>query len=86
MGYKEKEVLSVAEAAALLGISRMHVVRKIKKGEIKASRVGRAYVIDRNQLGGIFRRISAKERARVDRAVEKALRDYGEVIKKLGAE
>ncbi len=87
MGYKGKQLMiSVAEAAKLLGLSRMHIVRKIKKGEIKAVRIGRAYAIDRNQLGGIFRHISEKERAKVDKAVEKVLRDYGEVIKKLGAE
>jgi len=86
MSYKDKQLISVAEAAKILGISRMHVIRKIRKGEIKAIRIGRAYAIDRNQLGGIFRRISEKERKRVDKAVEKVLRDYGEVIKKLGAE
>jgi excisionase family DNA binding protein len=86
MSYKEKDLISVAEAAKLLGLSRMHVVRKIQKGEIKAIRVGRAYAIDRNQLGGIFRRISEKERKQVDKAVEKVLKKYGEVIRKLGAE
>lgn len=86
MSYKEKNVISVAEAAKLLGISRMHVVRKIAKGEIKAIRVGRAWAIESNQLGGIFRRISAKERAQVNKAVEKVLSEYGEVIRKLGAE
>ena len=86
MSYKDKKLISVIEAAKLLGISRMHVVRKIQKGEIKAIRVGRAYAIDRNQLGGIFRHISEKERKQVDEAVEKVLRKYGEVIRKLGAE
>lgn len=86
MGYKEKNFISVAEAAKLMGISRMHVVRKIKKGEIEAIRIGRMYAIDRNELGGIFRNISEKERLQVDKAVEKVLHDYGDVIKKLGAE
>lgn len=86
MGYKKSEMISVAEAARLFGVSRMHVVRLIKKGEIKAIRVGRAYAIDRNELGGIFRRISDKERLQVDSAVEKVLREYGDVIRKLGAE
>jgi excisionase family DNA binding protein len=86
MSYKDKDLISVAEAAKLLGISRMQVVRKIQKGEIKARRVGRAYAIDRDQLGGIFRRISEKERKQVDKAVEKVLSKYGDVIRKLGAE
>lgn len=86
MSYKKRDLISVTEAAKILGLSRMHVVRKIQKGDIKAIRVGRAYAIDRNQLGGIFRHISDKERAQVDRAVEKVLKKYGEVIKKLGAE
>jgi excisionase family DNA binding protein len=86
MSYKDKNLISVVQAAKLLGLSRMQVVRKIQKGEIKAVRVGRAYAIDRNQLGGIFRHISEKERKQVDKAVEKVLRKYGDVIKKLGAE
>jgi len=86
MGYKEKNLLSVAETAKLMGISRMHVIRKIQRGEIKAVRVGRAWAIDPDQLGGIFRRISSRERAQVEKAVDKVLREYGEVIRKLGAE
>jgi len=86
MSYKDKNLISVVQAAKLLGLSRMQVVRKIQKGEIKAVRVGRAYAIDRNQLGGIFRHISEKECEQVDKAVEKVLRKYGDVIKKLGAE
>jgi excisionase family DNA binding protein len=86
MGYKDRKLISVAEAAKIMGLSRMHVVRKIQKGEIKAIRVGRAYAIDRNQIGGIFRHISEKERKQVDKAVEKVLRKYGDVIRKLGAE
>ena len=86
MGYKEKDLISVAQAAELMGISRMHVIRKIKKGEIEAIKVGRAYVIDRNQLGGIFRRISDSERGQVRKAVKKVLHEYGDAIKKLGTE
>ena len=37
MSYKDKQLISVAEAAKLLGISRMHVIRKIHKDEIKAT-------------------------------------------------
>jgi excisionase family DNA binding protein len=36
---------SVKELAALLGISRQAVLKRINKGDIKASLVGRSFVI-----------------------------------------
>ncbi|MFA5146694.1 MAG: glutamine synthetase beta-grasp domain-containing protein [Candidatus Omnitrophota bacterium] len=44
-GYK-----SPTEAAKLLGISRQAVVEKIQKGSIRASRVGRQYIIEEDEL------------------------------------
>lgn len=36
---------SVAEYAALLGISRQAVLKQIDKGKVKAKKVGRSYVV-----------------------------------------
>lgn len=84
MGDKEKNLLSVTEAAVILGISRMHMIRKIRSGEVKAVRVGHRYIIDRNELGGIFKRISAAEKRLVETAVARTMKEYGDVIRKLG--
>ncbi|MGE0267764.1 MAG: excisionase family DNA-binding protein [Candidatus Omnitrophota bacterium] len=45
-----EEFVSVIEAAEILGVHRMTVFEKIKKGQIKALRVGRHYVIEKKQI------------------------------------
>lgn len=78
--------ISTMEAAKILGISRMQVVRKIKSGEIKANRVGRSFVIPINELNPIFKTSSADELRRIEKGVEKVVEEYGDVLKKLGRE
>lgn len=44
------ELVSVAEAAELLGISRQRVLQKINAHQLPATRVGRDYAIPRTAL------------------------------------
>lgn len=50
MDTLQKQVFSIAEAAALLSCHRETVRRAIRKGDLKASRVGRDYRISRIDL------------------------------------
>lgn len=43
--------LLVSEAAKLLGISNVQVINRIKKGQIRAKKVGRQWMISRASLG-----------------------------------
>lgn len=45
---KKKEFYSIPELAKLIGISRIAVFKKVKKGQIKASKIGKNYVIPAN--------------------------------------
>lgn len=45
-----KEYYSVPQFAQLLGISRIAVFKKIKKGALKAQKVGRSFVIGREEI------------------------------------
>jgi excisionase family DNA binding protein len=81
-----KNLISVKEAADLLGYSRMQIVRLIDSGTIKANRVGRSYVIDRNDISGIFKQITPGEEKAVNKAVNKAIDEYEPLLKKLGKE
>jgi len=82
---ENKEFLSTTELAKILGISRVAVFKKIKRGEIKASKVGRNYVIAKKDLGGVLDQTPSREDAReVESAVRKAVRDYGETLRLLG--
>jgi len=82
---KNKIFLSTTELSKILGISRISVYRKIKKGEIKAMRVGRNFVIDRKDLGGILdEELTDKEKVKIEKAVKKTVEEYGETLKLLG--
>lgn len=83
----KKEYISITELAQILGISRVAIHKKIKKGQIKAEKVGRTWVVSRKQLNEIIgAALSDKDKKIIDEAVEKTIREYGEVLKLLGKE
>lgn len=46
----EKKFVSTIQAAKVLGISRIAVFKRIKKGKLKATQIGRGYLIFRSEL------------------------------------
>lgn len=79
--------LSSTELAKILGISRVAVFKKIKTGRIKAQKVGRNFVVSRDDLPGILgKELPESRREEISRAVRKVARDYGEALKMLGRE
>lgn len=44
--------VSVAQAAEILGITRQAVLKRIRAGRLRATKVGRNYIIARETLGG----------------------------------
>ncbi|NOY86105.1 MAG: helix-turn-helix domain-containing protein [Deltaproteobacteria bacterium] len=81
-----KRLIGTSEAAKIMGISRVAVFKKIKKGEIVASKVGRNYVIDRRDLGDIYQDITPAAKIKIDKAVNRTVQEYGDVLKRLGKE
>jgi len=78
------DFLSTSQVAELLGISRIAVFKKIKSGQIKATKVGKNYVVDREDLGGIFKKgISKTRKKEIKDAIKKTIKDYGEVLRML---
>ncbi len=49
-GKVEQEYFSPTQAGKLLGISRQAVIERIKHGTLYAEKVGKRYIIPRNQL------------------------------------
>ncbi len=83
----EKQLFSTIEVAKLLGISRVAVFKKIKSGEIKAAKIGRNFVVDKNDFPEILGSTLGKNRQRIiENAVKKTVREYGETLKLLGKE
>ena len=83
----KKEYLSTSELAHLLGVSRIAVFKKIKAKKIKAFKIGRNYVIPMEEFYtaiGTF--LSPEKKKEMDEVVKKAVEEYGEALRRLGAE
>lgn len=84
---ENKRFLSTIELAKILGISRIAVYKKIKKGEIKAIKVGRNFIIDKKDLGGITdKKLTEKDKLFIKDTVSRVIEEYGETLRLLGKE
>jgi len=84
---ERSEYISIAQFAKILGISRIAVYQKIKKGQIKAIRIGRSFAIPKKYLTDIMgKTLSEKDKKIIDEAVKKTFQEYGELLKLLGRE
>jgi excisionase family DNA binding protein len=84
---KNKELMSIVQVAKLLGISRIAVYKKVKKGQIEAIRIGKAYAIPARNLGNILEAsLTEKQKTQIEEAVAKTVREYGETLRLLGRE
>ena len=82
-----KDVMTIAQLAKILGISRIAVYKKVKKGQIKAIRVGKTYAIPTKNISHILGKTLSEQRKRkIDEAVAKTVREYGETLRLLGRE
>lgn len=83
----KKELFSTAEVAKILGISRIAVFKKIKSGEIKAKKVGRAFVIRKEDVPGVLvKQLTQEQKRGIEAVVEKTIKEYGLTLKLLGQE
>ena len=81
------EFLTTSQLAEILGISRIAVHKKIKSGKIRAKKAGRIYIIPKSYVSEILGyTLSAQRKKIIEKAVHKAVKEYGEVLIKLGNE
>jgi len=84
---KKGEYLTIPQLAEILGISRVAVYRKVKKGQIKAVKIGRAFAIPQKQIAAILgKTLSQEDKKEIDLAVKKTVKEYGHTLKLLGSE
>lgn len=86
-----KNYISVAELAEMLGISRIAVFKRIKKGQIPAEKIGRSYAISMKDVdeiikGGKAQALTEYQKETIEKAVEKVVKEYGETLRLLGKE
>ena len=83
---KEKYI-TIPELARLLGVSRIAIYNRVRKGQIPAEKIGRTYVITDQTVADILgKKVTKRGKQRIDAAVQKIVREYGEALKKLGKE
>jgi len=82
-----EKYITIPKLAELLGVSRIAVYRRVKKGDIPAIKIGGIYVITDETVNNILgKKLTPKNKKRIDEAVKRTVREYGEVLKKLGRE
>lgn len=82
-----KQFYSIAEAAALLGISRVAVFNKVKKGVLPAEKVGRAYIIPAHALSIVGEgSLTTVQKKNITHGVKKVVQQYGKTLQLLAQE
>ena len=82
----EGEYLSIPQAANELGVSRVVLYRKVKKGAIVALKVGKNYIIHRSQMNPVHRPLTETDKRRIEKGVTKVIKEYGDVLRWLAKE
>jgi excisionase family DNA binding protein len=83
----EQAYYSTMEAAKVMHISRVAVLKKIKTGRLVAEKIGRNYAIPKVELEAIIgSKVSPAQSDEIKHAVQKAMKDYREAFKKLSKE
>jgi excisionase family DNA binding protein len=84
---ENKDLITTTELAKILGISRIAVFKRIKRGQIKAIRVGKNFAIPKNSLPEVLGKIlSEKNKREIETAVKKTVKEYGQTLRLLGNE
>lgn len=76
---------TVQQIADLLRVSRIAVHKMIKRGDLKAERMGRLYIIPAKEVEVLVgKSIAEKLKYEIDHSVARVIREYGETLKLLG--
>lgn len=82
-----KKYITIPQLAKMMGLSRIEVYRKVRKSQIKAEKIGNMYVITDSEVAHILgEKTSDKDKSRIEKAVKKTVKEYGDVLRKLGKE
>jgi len=84
---KIKNYYSAPEIAKLLGVSRVAIFKKIRNGQIHAEKIGRNYIILREEyeaILGLF--VPERRKKEIENTIERVVKKYGSALRKLGKE
>lgn len=82
-----KKYFSTIEVAKLLNVSRITVFNRIKSGKLRATKVGRNYLIHKKDLPDIFDdQMTSEKQKQIKISIHKLVREYKETLQLLGGE
>lgn len=81
---QHKNYYTTTELGKIMGLNRSQVYRKIKSGEIPAVKAGRYNLVPRFYVDSLLGELEKDDKKRIQSAVNKTIKQYGEVIKMLG--
>jgi len=82
-----KEFYSSTEAARILNVSRTSVFQQIKLGKIKATKVGRNFIISHDSLlEALGKKVGSAKKGEIEHAIDMAMKDYERTFRKLSKE
>jgi len=86
--FKDKTLFSTLEVANILGVSRVTVFNRIRSGEINALKVGRAYLISKEELNRYLGKeeLTEERKQEISQNIDLILSEYGNALKMLGNE
>lgn len=83
----EEKFISTTELAKILGVSRVTIFNRIKNGSIKARKIGRNFVIDKDEVPELKNeKLGESDKKKIQNAVKKVVFEYGETLRLLAKE
>ena len=84
---KNDKYFTIQEIADILGITRIAVYKKVKKGQIKALKIGRNFAVPKKYIAHILgKALNSEDKRRIEKDIKKTVKEYGETLRFLGRE
>ena len=84
---KNKKFYTLSEIANALHVSRVTVFNRVKRGQIRAEKIGRLYVVPASEVRDLFRQeLTDSVKKEIDASVRRVVKEYEETLRLLGKE
>jgi predicted DNA-binding transcriptional regulator AlpA len=81
------QYISIPKAAEILGMSRIALYKQVKRGDVKSIKIGKTHGIKRSVLSEIGGgRVTPARKKQINRGVKKVIKEYGDLLTRLGKE
>jgi excisionase family DNA binding protein len=85
--YMTKEYYSTIEAANIFRVSRKTIFMWIKTGKIKATKVGRNFIVPHSGIiEKLGKTLGTEKKAEIEESIDRAMKDYEQTFRQLGKE